>query len=191
MRLLFYSAAFDWRCNISPDVSLSHKLTSIPLWWTNSKCLKIALAKCQCYHSHGVHQKTNVYMCVTLCRTHFKRWSWSVIFLLPTSLSSGLHVMLNWRIVSSGLLHLVPGQHKPCVLMVWTHLSLAVPQTQSSVGWVGQGLPSAQPCGRRGAGIAPCAAVSLSLLGLCSGDTSPAAGGEPWASLWLCDFLCC
>lgn len=140
-----------------------HSLTtSIPLWWTNNKCLKIALAKCQCYHSHGIRQKTNVCMCVTLCKTHFKRWIWSVIFLLPRSLSSGLHMMLNWKAVSSGLLQASPGswstQALLQVLMVWTSVSLLVPDTQSSVSWVGQGLPSAQPCERRGAAMSVCTA---------------------------------
>lgn len=124
MCLLFYSAGFDCRCSISPDVSHTHKLTSILLWWTNHKCLKIALAKCQCYHSHGIHQKTNVYMSATVCKTHFKRWIWSVILLSPPSSSSGLHMVLNWKTVSSGLLHLVPDQHKLCCKCWWyEHLS--------------------------------------------------------------------
>lgn len=119
MSLLFYSAGFDWRCNISPDVSLTHKLTSILLWWTNNKCLEIALAKCQCYHRHGIHQKTNVYMCNTSCKTHFKRWIWSGMVLLPRSSSSGLHMVLEWKTVNSGLVHLVPDQLKPCCQCWW------------------------------------------------------------------------
>lgn len=157
MRLLFYSAGFDWRCNISPDVSLTHRLTSILLWWTSNKCLKIALVKCQCYHSHGINQKTTVYLCVTLCKTHFKRWIWSVIVLLPRSSSSGLHMVLNWKTVNSGLFHLVPDQHKPCC-KCWWHGHPPAPWKAELSQLSRAGLPSAQPWERRGAVMSDCAA---------------------------------
>lgn len=182
MCLLFYSAGFDWGCNISPDVSLTHKLASILLWWTSNKCLKIALVKCQCYHGHGINQKTNVYVGVTLCKTHFERWIWSVIVLLPRPSSSdgrrSVLVCFTWFLINTS-----PAAGAD-------DMGTVVPEKQSSASSVGQGVPSAQPCERRGAAMPGCAAGFFP-LGNGPGDTSPAAGGEPWASLCLCGFFWC